>query len=100
MTSDFDSRSQKGIDPDSRPGGQLQIPHQTRGRTEIIAGVFGVNSAFDRVSARRLRLGQRFAGREAQLGGHQIATEAQLGDWMLDLEARVDFEKKEILSVN
>src|SRR5271155_3508108 len=100
VTANLDPTGQKRVDPDSGSAGDLQIQDRPGRGTEIVVRIFGIDSALDCMSAWRLRLDNRLAGRHIQLSGYQVAVEAQLGYRMFNLEARIDLEKEKLFSVD
>ena len=84
---------------DSRPAG-LQQPGNFAGRgKEVVFGVFGVDAAFDSMSADGdifLTEGQLFAGGNAQLEMDEIEAGDQFGDGMLHLQAGIHLQEVEV----
>ena len=83
----------------ARPLRKIDVADQAGRRREVTGRIFGVDAAFDRVSARRHPVVcQRdlLPARDSQLFLHEIDAPHHLGDRMLDLQARVHLEEVEL----
>ena len=85
-----------GVDPDARPGRQLEVDDAARGRGEVAVGVLGVEAGLHGVAEllRALAL-EPAAGGDVQLQAHEVGAGDDLGDRVLDLQPGVDLEEGE-----
>ena len=82
------------------PDGCTRRVIASRAREKIVLRILGINAALDRMPAKHnifLRERQRSALGYQNLQLHEIQTGHQLGHRMFHLQARVDFEKVEVL---
>ena len=83
------------------PPGKTSFDTVPAGGRKVVFGIFGVDAALDRVSARyqvALLVSQRLVAGNANLFLDEIDVIDHFGDRMLDLDARVHFHKIRVVA--
>jgi len=84
------------VDPDAGAARLLVAQQAARVGAEPLGRMFGVDPAFDRVTAHRdllLRPGQRRPCRHGQLGADEVSSGDRFGDRVLHLQSGVHFQE-------